>query len=115
MREDDTSQTSRLFLAHATEELARGELLQASEKLWGAAAHAVKAVAQRRGWAHNSHRSLVEAVDRLVAETGQADLDTLFKVAQALHANFYEGWMTQDSIQRAVGEMEEFVSRVEQL
>lgn len=37
---------SRHFLDLVDDELARGELEEASNKLWGAAAHAVKAVAE---------------------------------------------------------------------
>ena len=40
---------SRHFLAQVDDELARGELEEASNKVWGAAAHAIKAVAERRG------------------------------------------------------------------
>ena len=40
-----------VFLAQAHEELAKGDLQQASEKGWGAASQMVKAVAQERGLA----------------------------------------------------------------
>ena len=40
---------SRAFLAKARGELLTGDLEQASEKAWGAAALMVKAVAERRG------------------------------------------------------------------
>ena len=45
--------TAHEFLARAKEALARGELLRVSEKGWGAAAQALKAAAEQRGWAHN--------------------------------------------------------------
>ena len=46
-----TSYTSRsmTYLSQASEELAKGDLCQASEKGWGAAAEMVKAVAAVRG------------------------------------------------------------------
>ena len=40
---------SRHFLDLVDDELERGELEEASNKVWGAAAHAVKAVAEGRG------------------------------------------------------------------
>ena len=43
---------SRAYLEQANEELARDDLLQASEKGWGAASQIVKAVAEERGWEH---------------------------------------------------------------
>ncbi len=66
--------TSRDFLARASRYLAEGDLLQASEKGWGAAAQAVKAVAEARGWSHNGHRQLYTTIDRLVRETGDEDI-----------------------------------------
>ena len=56
---------SRIFLAQAREELARGDLPQASEKGWGAAAQIVKANADKRGWNHFSHWTLQRAVSNL--------------------------------------------------
>jgi hypothetical protein len=41
---------SRRFFTKAADALAEEDLLQASEKLWGASAHMIKAVAEARGW-----------------------------------------------------------------
>ena len=60
---------SHEFLRKAHEELAQGDLVQASEKGWGAAAQMVKAIAEQRGWRHNSHPRLHQIVDTLVKET----------------------------------------------
>ena len=46
-------QASEHFLAQARQELADGDLPQASEKGWGATAQILKAIAERRGWEHN--------------------------------------------------------------
>ena len=56
------------FLATSDSEFERGDVLQGAEKLWGAAAHAIMAVAQERGWPHESHRSLKNATIRLSQE-----------------------------------------------
>ena len=37
------------FLSKSIEEFVAGDNLQASEKLWGATAHAIMAVAEKRG------------------------------------------------------------------
>ena len=42
----DHAQTAEGFLADSDREFAAGDVLQASEKLWGAAAHAMMAVAE---------------------------------------------------------------------
>ena len=93
----DHAATSRRLIQQADDELAQNDLLQASEKGWGAAAHAMKSIARSRGWPHSHHRELFAVADRLVAETGQREIHTLFQVASATHQNFYEGWLTPEA------------------
>ena len=57
----DPIPTSRRLLEQAEREYRAGDVLQASEKGWGAAAHAVKAIAEERGWEHDRHGHLVRA------------------------------------------------------
>ena len=99
-----------LLLTQARQELSRGDVRQASEKGWGAAAQAVKAVAEGRGWEHKSHFALFEAVRTLVRETGNENLDTLFHVANSLHGNFYENWMPDESVGSGLDRVAEFVA-----
>ena len=94
---------SRQFLRQAEEEFAKGDRLQASEKAWGAAAHAVKAVAQHRGWRHDGHRYLFEAIDKhLSRDRTTHKLRDLIRIANSLHMNFYENWQTDDLVQDGV-------------
>jgi len=81
--------------------------LQASEKLWGSAAQAVKAVAEARGWPHGSHRELYNVITRLEQETAQDRLGELFSIANARHQNFYEEWMPLDEVQRRAANVQE--------
>ena len=89
------AQTARDFLVAADVELAAGELVQGSEKLWGAAAHAVIAVAQQRGWQHRSHRSMKNAVIRIADELGKENellgevIRAEFAAAEKFHRNYY--------------------------
>ena len=59
------------LLGKARYELAQGDLRQASEKGWGAAAQMVKAVAERRGWRHDGHAALFAVVNQLVTISKQ--------------------------------------------
>ena len=61
---------SRACLAQVDAELERGELAAASQALWDAAAHAIKAAAKRRGWPHDSFTDLGDAIDRLAKDDG---------------------------------------------
>ena len=79
-------------------EIESGDLLQGSEKLWGAAAHAVKAAAEQRGWKHNGHAYLHRVVNEIVAENGDKWIERAFESANRLHINFYENIMDRDEI-----------------
>ena len=81
---------SRHLLEQAQEELDKGDILQASDKVWGATAHAVKAVCQRMGWNHQAHNHLRAAANYVFAEFGRDDLMLAFGYLEALHANYYE-------------------------
>ncbi len=114
-QDENYSSASRGFLAQAREELDRGDLTQASENGWGAAAQMVKAVAERRSWEHNGHALLYEVVRRLVEDTGDIQLGTLFHVTGNLHSNFYEDWLPQEMVQSGLDSVMEMVDRLEQL
>ena len=97
---------SREFLTQARVELARGDLPQASEKGWGAAAQMVKAIAEQRGWEHQSHASLFNVVARLVDETGNHNVGSLFRSANSLHVNFYENWQNAETVGGGIDDTE---------
>ena len=104
--------TASEFLSKAHTYLAEGDLLQASEKGWGATARMVKAVAETRGWRHSSHGDLYRAIDRVADELSDERLQNLFRSASALHQNFYEGWMTEAAVADGLKDVEEITSRL---
>ena len=109
------SLNSREFFAKASVALAQDDLLQASEKLWGAAAHMVKAVAQNKGWPHDGHRDLYLVINRLAHETGDSEVRVLFSVASALHSNFYENWMPKEMVADDLTQVGELIRKLESL
>ena len=106
---------SRQFLRQAESEFAQGDRLQASEKGWGAAAHGVKAVAQRRGWRHDEHRYLFEAIDKIYSETGDREVLVLFQIASSLRTNFIEDWQTDNQVQKGIERVEVLLKKLEPL
>ena len=96
-------------------ELEKGDLPQASEKAWGATAQIIKAIAEQRRWYHQSHNGLRDAVTKLVKETGDSELGSLFGSAGDLHANFYENWNTAELTAIHIHDVERFVGKVERL
>ena len=107
--------SSRQLLRQATEELFEGDVRQASEKGWGAAAQMVKAIAENRGWRHNSHPLLNRIATRLVEETGDPEIFTFFGVASGLHTNFYENWFTPEQVQAGIRDVQRFLDKLEPL
>ena len=103
------------LLEKARDELAQGDLRQASEKGWGAAAQMVKAVAQRRGWRHDGHAALFEVVNRLAAETDDLQLALAFHTANGLHINFYENIMGDTLVEVGLDQVSEFVQKLEDM
>lgn len=106
---------SRQLLAQGREELASGDVRQASEKGWGAAAQMVKAVAEQRGWQHRNHAALFDAISFLVSETRDHEIRVLFHVANALHINFYENWDNADNVGNALDDVERLLGKLEPL
>ena len=109
------SDTGHDFLERARTYLAEEDLLQASEKGWGAAAQMVKAAAEARGWRHRSHRDLHVTINRLAEETGDDEIGDLFDAANQLHTNFYEGWLPRETVERNLSRVITLVQKLEAL
>lgn len=105
-------EASMTLLAQAEAELAAGDVRQASETGWGAAAQIVKAAAEQRGLPHQNHAALYWAVDSLTTEAGDDDIYLLFQVANQLHVNFYENWDSPRNVARALIAVRRFVEKV---
>ena len=101
------------MLAQAHAELETGDLRQASEKAWGAAAQIVKAAAQARGWEHDSHRGLFLAVTDLSEETLDPEIHRLFASPNYLHQNFYENGAGVDIVVDHLNRTEQLIAKVE--
>ena len=93
MTVEDHLQTAQQFLERSRREFADGDVLQGSEKIWGAASHAVMALAMQRGWPISKHSDLKRSVNDLYQETGDQTLKYRFAVAEKFHANYYHGFM----------------------
>ena len=109
MRVSEYQRLSQKNLTDGRALLEQGDYHQASEKYWGAAASAVKAVAESRGWSHNSHRDLYEAVGRIARERAHTELVELFGLAGHLHTNFYEDWLPADQVVQLAARVDELV------
>ncbi len=94
---------SARFLEQAEIELRAGDLLQASEKAWGAVAHHVTSVASDRGWPNETHRDVNRSARRLIVLTDEPELNTVrLGAVNGLHQNFYEDWFDRGTVEENV-------------
>ena len=107
--------TSLHLYDQAMVELEAGDLLQASEKLWGAAAQALKSVAERRGWKHDSHAQFFNVLAALRDETENENLRRYFDAASQLHTNFYENWLDEAGIRERAEDVRRFINEMDGL
>lgn len=105
-------QTALEFLSRSDRYFAQGDRFQGSEKLWGAAAHAIIAASQSRGWRFGSHRYMVEAATRLGRELNEPLISSDFHISEKFHANFYHNSMTGSIIESDRPKVHRFVHRV---
>ena len=85
----DYRQQARRFLAKSREYLGDGDLHQASEKGWGAAAWMAKAVATAQGWEYNRHDQFSVVLNNALLALGDDRLRGLRGIANDLHGNYY--------------------------
>ena len=80
---DEFRYTGRQFMEHSEREFQKGDLLQASEKAWGAVHKFLKAVATERDWGHDTHSHVRQVAQKLAAETGKLEISDLFSNAES--------------------------------
>ena len=104
---------SEKYLAEAREFWGKGDLVQTSEKLWGAASLAVKMAAAKRGLKLEKHGSLWGFVSEISKESGDKGIIRAFHVANALHRNFYENEMTREAVEVALEDIEKLIAKLQ--
>ncbi len=108
----DYIEAARILIIQAKEELEKGDLRQACEKIWGACALAIKAyVLARKKQELKSHKDLWIYKDEVVRELGEW-VRTAFLKADSMHKNFYEGLATREDVEDSLKEVEKLVITV---
>jgi len=111
-RAREYAKAARELLEEAQEELRRGNVKQAAEKVWGAAALAVKAHAYwREGRRLASHRELWEHSLVITKEFGEWVRESWF-AAVSMHTCFYEGWCKGEHVEGALKAVRRLVEAV---
>ena len=97
-------------LEQARQVYRRGDLLQASEKAWGALSHYISAMSVERGWPAKTHRQTVDNARRILGEhpTPEPYL-RLFKSVRPLHANFYQEILDARDVEEGIRDVRRLV------
>ncbi len=106
------ARVARDFLVVSDREFDAGDHRQGSEKLYGAAAQAVIAVCQERGWCFRSHRDMKNAVQRLNDEQLDDGILGGFIAAENFHKNFFHDEMEDYDIAAERPAVHRFVDRM---
>ena len=109
------AELSRWCMQQAEDYLRTGNNIQASEKGWGAAAQALKAIAEERGWRHGSHALIVDVAQQVADEDIRPGWVGLFGTAQALHTNFYENWLSSDTVSIYLDDVRKLLPELERI
>ena len=103
---------SRHLLEQAQEELDKGDILQASDKVWGAVTEAVKAHARQRGWSCHTENYLRDAARCIAVEQGREDLRTLYGYLEAVHQRLSERAEESDEVQNCLNSAKVYIQEV---
>ena len=104
---------SRRLIQHAEDRLALGDRLQTSEKAWGAVAHYLKVIADRRGWRYETHVDSFRVTRALTAEQANPRISQLFAIAEGLHKNYYRDSMPLKFLADSLENVRELLSILE--
>ena len=103
------------YLSEAEGLIRKRDFAQASEKLWGATAEIVKAVAAKRGVELGTHASLWDYVSKLNSEHPEWNLRRDFSYMGNLHQNFYEDWLPEAYVKDGLEIAKAFVKELRSL
>ena len=109
-------ESSDRFLRQADDEFRAGDLLQASEKAWGAVAHFVKSVAEKQGWRQQSHYDVRKNARRLIKLTDDPEQNhRRYTIAEALHSNFYEDMFDSETVAMNIGDARTLIEAMQKV
>lgn len=86
------------YLANAGDFIVKRKFAKASEFLWGAVAEHIKAISVLYERPPTRHRDIIEVGKRMAIQLEDQDMFKLIdREAQALHANFYEEFLSEEA------------------
>ena len=101
------------FLDEARSYAEKGDIVQASEKYWGAITSLLNIVGELKSMPHNKHSDYWDIVEVIATEAGGRIID-LYGVAERLHANFYHNFIRQENFEHYKMRVEELIEMLKQ-
>jgi hypothetical protein len=106
---------SEKYLKEAEELYQKNDLVQAGEKLWGAAATLLSAFSEKTNLPHYSHRDLKEVSLYLTRTMRDPDYTRLFSSLETLHANYYHNFLDKETFDIHKEDALRFIGKVKKL
>jgi len=100
------------YLRDAKTLLDKHDYVQASEKLWGAVAQIIKAIALKRGKRLRSHTAINTYIVQLAKELNDETILDAFSIANSLHQNFYENWLAPETVIQNAKTIEQLLTKL---
>ncbi len=100
------------YLREARELAEERDLMQASEKYWGAVTALLSAIGEREDLPHYSHRDLKEITIYLTEKEGDPEYSRLFSSTETLHANSHHNFLKEKSFQAHREDTEKLIAKL---
>ena len=106
---------SQRCIGEADKYLHRRKITWAAARGWDATEQALKAIAEQRGWNHNSPELVIDIAQQVSDEQGRLDLVEMFGVALALQTNIYENWLGADGVEIYLNVLKRLLPELERI
>lgn len=103
---------ARDLLNQAETGLSTGNTVVGAELLWGAAAHALIAVALQQGLPYDSHGAFKNVARRQLNDPGRPEWLSEFNIAEQFHKHFYHGRLSDRQLAADAPKVRRFVNRL---
>ena len=103
---------ARDFLNRAETSLSTDEEIVGAELLWGAAAHALIAVALQQGLPYDSHGAFKNVAKQQLNDPGRPEWLSEFNTAEQFHKHFYHGRLSDRQLITDPPKVRRFVNRL---
>jgi hypothetical protein len=100
------------LLKEAEELSGKGDLVQASEKYWGAVTSLLNAIGEEEDLPHYTHKDLKEVSIYLSEKEGDPEYTRLFSSVETLHSNYYHAFLKEATFKAHVEDAQKLIEKL---